>query len=252
MIGAQRQDRVLTMIRAYGTGNVAELARELGVSQSTVRRDLSELSGRGLLTRVHGGASLGGSQVEGRRAARGLQASDAKRRIGAAAAELIEDGSTLLLSGGTTTEAMLPFLAQRRRLTVLTNSLPVASALVDLPEISVVVLGGLLRHSEMSLLGPLAETALSEFRVDGAVCGAFGVHPDSGIYGADLHEVSTDRRLLATTDQLLVLADSSKFRQRGSARLAPVEAISTLVTDTDAPAQDVERLRGHGVDVVLC
>lgn len=252
MLGAERQRHVLHLLRAHGPGNVADLARQLGVSQSTVRRDLSDLSVRGLLTRVHGGASLGDNHTEGRRAARKSERSEAKRRIGEAAAQLVVDGNTLLVTGGTTTEAMIPFLTDKRRLTILTNALPVANYLVDFPDITVVVLGGLLRHEEMSLLGSLAESAMGEFHVDGAVCGAFGVDPKTGISGADFQEVGTDRRLLASGGRLVVLADASKFHQRGAVRLASVDAIDTLITDVEAPADAIESLRDRGVTVITC
>ena len=113
MLEVERQQAVLHHLRLNGSGNVADLAQALGVSASTVRRDLADMSDRRLLTRVRGGASLAGVQSEPDRARRVIAQEPEKRRIGAAAAERVADGSTLLITGGTTTEAMVPFLRPR-------------------------------------------------------------------------------------------------------------------------------------------
>ncbi|MET3804119.1 DeoR/GlpR family transcriptional regulator of sugar metabolism [Nakamurella sp. UYEF19] len=252
MLEFDRQQMVLHHLRINGSGNVAELAQALGVSPSTVRRDLADLSGRRLLTRVRGGASLAGVQTEPDRSRRVIAQEHEKRRIGAAAAHRIVDGSTLLISGGTTTEAMVPFLAGKERLTVLTNALNVANLLSSYREITVVVLGGILRHEEMSLLGPIAERTLAEFHVDVAFYSAFGIDADRGLYGAHALEASTDRSLLACAASVIVLADHTKFEQRGPVRLAPPRAIDCVITDSAADPEVLAGLRSQGVEVVTC
>ena len=252
MLSLDRQRRLLQLLRVHGSGNVGELADALGVSASTVRRDLREMNDRGLLTRVHGGASVLDADLEPVLTSRSSEHSEQKRRIGQAAAERVPDGGTVLITGGTTTEAMLPFLAGRDGLTVLTNGLNIAYQLARYPEISVVVLGGVLRHEEMSLLGPIAEHVLAEFHVDLAFSSAFGIHPDAGMSGANVTEAGTDRRMLQSAGSLVVLADSSKFGRRGPVRLASVDQISRLITDDEAPPDALDVLRRHGVDVVTC
>jgi DeoR/GlpR family transcriptional regulator of sugar metabolism len=251
MLSPERQRRLLHHVRVHGSGNVLDLAAALGVSASTVRRDLREMDERGLLTRVHGGASVLDVDLEPVLSSRAAEHSAEKRRVGEAAAARVPDGATVLITGGTTTEAMLPHIAGRNRLTVLTNGLNVAYHLARYPEISVVVLGGVLRHEEMSLLGPIAEQVLAEFHVDYAFSSAFGVDPENGISGANVTEAGTDRRMLQSADQLVVLVDSSKFGRRGPVRLADVEQISCLVTDDEAPEEAVATLRTRGVEVVL-
>lgn len=251
MLSVERQRLVLHHLRTNGTGNVSDLAQALGVSSSTVRRDLTELSERGLLTRVRGGASVEpAATTESTRARRAAENADQKRRIGAAAAAMVVDGETVLISGGTTTEAMLPFLADRENLTVLTNGLNVAAGLAAFTGVSTVVLGGVVRAEEMSLLGTIAEHTLAQFNVDTAFCGAFGIDPAGGISGAHPLEASTDRSLLAGAGRLVVLADATKFTQRGPVRLAPAESIDCVVTDRDAPHDAVVGLQARGVDVV--
>lgn len=250
MLSTERQRRLLQLVRATGSGNVLELAGALGVSASTVRRDLREMDDRGLLTRVHGGASLD-LDLEPVLMRRATEHSDAKRRIGRAAAEMVLDGSTVLITGGSTTEAMVPYLAARDGLTVVTNGLSIACQLARHHQVSVVVLGGLLRHEELSLLGPLAEQALTDFHIEAAFSGAFGVHPDAGLYGANVPEADTDRRMLHAAERLTVLADSSKLGRRGPMRLVGLDRISCLITDDAAPPAAVAALRTHGVDVLV-
>lgn len=252
MLSLDRQRRLLQLLRAHGSGNVLDLAQALGVSASTVRRDLNELNDRGLLTRVHGGASVLSADAEPVLSSRAAEHSEQKRRIGAAAAQRVPDGATVLITGGTTTEAMVPFLGERAGLTVLTNGLNIAYQLSRHPDVSVVVLGGVLRHDEMSLLGPIAEQVLGEFHVDIAFSSAFGIHADDGMSASDVNEAGTDRRMLATANSLVLLADASKFGRRGPVRVANVEQISCLITDDAAPADDLDRLRERGVEVVIC
>ena len=252
MLEVDRQKLVLQHLRLNGSGNVADLAEALGVSPSTVRRDLADLSDRRLLTRVRGGASLAGVQTEPDRSRRVIAQETEKRRIGAAAADRVLDGSTLLISGGTTTEAMVPFLIGKERLTVLTNALNVANQLSRDRSITVVVLGGILRHEEMSLLGPIAERTLAEFHVDVAFYSAFGINSEHGLYGAHALEASTDRSLLASAASITVLADHTKFTQRGPVRLAAPGSIDCVITDVAADPDSLSALRSQGVEVVTC
>jgi DeoR/GlpR family transcriptional regulator of sugar metabolism len=251
MLSQERQRLLLQHLRLHGSDNVVSIAHALAVSPSTVRRDLHEMSERGLLSRVHGGASVLDGDQEPVLSARVALNADVKRRIGSAAAQLVPDESTLLITGGTTTEAMLPFLVGHYGLTVLTNGLNIAYQLTRATGITVVVLGGVLRHEEASLLGPIAERALEEFHVDIAFTGAYGIHPEGGVYGANVTEAGTDRRLLQAAERLIVLADTSKFGRRGPVRLVETRQIAVLVTDTDAPAEALAVVREQGVGVVI-
>lgn len=252
LLGAKRQRELLNYIRAYGAGSVNEMARLLGVSTSTVRRDLNELQEKGLIERVHGGAAHVADDVEPLRPLREIAFADEKRRIGEAAAAHVADHSTVLILGGTTTEAMLPFLGTVRGLTVLTNSLAVVNRLSQYGDIAIIVLGGLLRREEMSLLGHLTIAGLDEFGIDQVFSGAFGIDPEIGVTGTNLSETQTDRSLASSARELIMLADRSKLTQRGPARLVPTSAISTLICDDGADPEILERFRAAGVDVQTC
>jgi DeoR/GlpR family transcriptional regulator of sugar metabolism len=252
LIGPRRQRELLNFIRATGGESVNELAKLLGVSTSTVRRDLNEMQERGLIERVHGGAAHVNGDVEPVRPLREIANAEEKRRVGQAAAAYVAANSTVLITGGTTTEAMLPFLGAVRGLTVLTNSLTVVNRLAQLSDIDIVVLGGHLRRQEMSLLGHLTIAGLDEFGIDQVYTGAFGVDPAMGVTGTNLSETQTDRSLASSARELVVLADHSKLRQRGPVRLVPTSGISRLIVDDGADADVLERFRQAGVNVETC
>jgi DeoR/GlpR family transcriptional regulator of sugar metabolism len=251
LISAARRAEVLQWVQSHGVVQVNELARSLGVSPSTIRRDLSQMEVEGLLRRVHGGAMVEeGPAVEPQHRERAIAAAAEKRRIAARAARLLDDNATILISGGTTTELMLPLLTGRGGLTVVTNSLNVAGALAETPDVRVIVLGGYLRHGERSLLGHLTRLALGELIIDRMFTGAFGLD-ERGVTGADIAEAETDQHLVDAARELVVLADASKFDHRGPVRLASTERITTLITDDRAGDDKLAPWRAADVDVVV-
>ena len=254
VLAEQRQRRLLTYIAERHSAQVSELSSLFGVSMSTVRRDLHDMEGRDLVRRVHGGALLlteHSAELEVEIVQRAVARAEIKLRIGAAGAALVRDGSTIIVTGGTTTEAMIPSLAGKSGLTVITNALNIANRLAALPSIDVVVLGGWLRHAEQSLLGHLTTQALQDLRADQIFYGVFGIDPLLGLTGTYIREVQTDRTLIATARELIVLADGSKFAQSGPARVVPIDAVFAMVTDREAPAEGVRALRERGIAVVL-
>ena len=249
MLTLDRRRELLQLIRVRGTGNVTELAGTLGVSPSTVRRDLNDLHAHGLLARVHGGATMTG-EPEPSPVVRSVAAGEQKRRIGAYAAGLVTDGSTILVTGGTTTEAMLPYLADRRDVTVITNALTIAWQLARFAAVEVVVLGGLLRKGELSLLGHLTVAALRELSPEQVFTGVFGIDAEAGITGAHVREAETDREIIARARRLVVLADAVKIGRIGPARLAAADRVHTLITDEGADPAVVADLSALGVAIV--
>ncbi|MBE7187713.1 DeoR/GlpR family DNA-binding transcription regulator [Jatrophihabitans endophyticus] len=248
MLGVERRRLLLQHIRVAGSARVPDLARVVGVSPSTVRRDLEQMDQRGLLTRVRGGASV----VEAE-AALGREApAPAARRIGRAAAELVPDGATVLVTGGTSTTAMLDHMAGHRGLTVLTNALDVATALARRPSIPAVVLGGVLRHEDLALRGPLADAALADFHVDVGFCSAAAVDAEVGLSMRGIPAIDSDQRLLAHVPVLVVLAEPNRVGFHEPVRLASVERIDTVVTTHAAAGAAVRALRDRGVRVIQC
>ncbi|MFF7331861.1 DeoR/GlpR family DNA-binding transcription regulator [Streptomyces sp. NPDC090306] len=249
-LAPQRRRAVLNRLRHRGTVNVQELSDLLRISPSTVRRDLRDLELRGMLRRVHGGATVLDGAAEPDQPLRAAAHLLEKGRIAQAALPLVRDHSTVLISGGTTTETLAARLGERRGLTVVTNSLPIAQVLSAASSVDVIVLGGVLRHREQSLLGHLVERALSELQIDQIFTSAFGLDADAGLTGAHVDEAQTDRALLAAARRIVVLADESKLGRRGPVRLAPLTKVATLVTDAGPDHPVCAALTGGGGDVI--
>ncbi|HYO30649.1 MAG TPA: DeoR/GlpR family DNA-binding transcription regulator [Thermomicrobiales bacterium] len=252
MLDAERRQQIVAYVEERNGATVGELSETFGVSEATARRDLVLLSRQGLIERAHGGAVP--RQARAQRGfpeppilvRAGLNAAE-KRRIGEAAARFVEDGDTIIVNGGTTTEHMVPFLGDRQRLTVITNALNVATLLAAHPHVTVVMLGGVLRHASFSLLGLLAEDALANLRADKLFAGIPALHPDYGLSNDDMTEAQMDRAILAAAREVTILADHSKFGNVATVRLAPMSRVKRVVTDGKTPADHLDALREQGI-----
>jgi DeoR/GlpR family transcriptional regulator of sugar metabolism len=247
MLSIERQAQLLARLNEEGRASVDALARDLGVTPSTIRRDLAKLSADGVLVRTYGGAAAGTS-VAGRDTLDPRLS--AKRAIGAAAAALVEDGQTIAISSGTTALELARHLVDRR-LTVITNALDVVGVLLDRPGIELVVLGGVVRPGMHSLLGHLAELALRELRADALFMGIGALSAERGLMNDTIPEILTDRALRRAARTCVVLADSSKLGAVAPAYVFGIDEVDTLVTDAAADPAEVARFEARGVRVVL-
>jgi DeoR/GlpR family transcriptional regulator of sugar metabolism len=247
MLSSVRRARLLAHLDEEGRASVDALARDLGVTPSTIRRDLARLSVDGVLVRTYGGAVV-------RTAAPGRDAVDprlaAKRAIGMAAAAIVEDGQTIAISSGTTALELARRLVDRR-LTVITNALDVVGILLDRPGIELVVLGGVVRPGMHSLLGHLPELALRELRADALFMGIGALSPQLGLMNDAIPEILTDRALRRASTACVVLADSSKLGAVAPAYVFGIEEVDTLVTDADADPEQIAAFETRGVRVIL-
>ena len=231
MFAKERHQRIIERLRQTGKVTVEELARNLQVSAPTIRADLSALEAQNLLHRTHGGALSGaGSVWEPPYAERAVSHAEEKKRIGQAAALLVRDGETVLLDAGTTTHEVGLALLARRDLTVVTNALPTALALMDAPGISTIIIGGQIQSRRKATLGPLAADFLGPFRADRAFLGVSGVDAQAGITAVDFDAVLVKRALLAHAGEIVVVADGSKIGQAAFALIAPLSSVDLLVT----------------------
>ncbi len=258
MLAEQRQDQIVAMIRTHGAVRVADLVERFGVSDMTVRRDIGELAQAGLLRRVHGGAvspteNARASDEPGFEAKRAWAATE-KRAIARAALALVEPHEAIALSAGTTTHLLAALIAETptlRPLTVVTNSLPVAETLHHAPGVGLdVVLTGGTRTPSDALVGPLAVAALGSLRVDRLFLGVHGLDA-SGLTTPNLLESETDRALIASAAEVVVLADHGKWGVVGLSRIAPLDTIDVLVTDDALPEDARSVLRGDVGRIVL-
>jgi len=220
----------------HKAAKVTELARALFLSESTVRRVLTELERQGKLRRYHGGATLTTADepfsfVRRRQVSR-LKEKDA---IGRRAASLVQDGMTLLLMGGTTVRAMCPYL-KGRKLTVITPSLPVVNDLAWEEQIQVIVLGGVLDLSEMEVRGELTQLTLGHLRADIMFMGTTGLHPIHGVMMDDPNSVETYNTCMHHSDRVFVLADHTKCeRYLGTTVLCSLSNMHCFIVDDGIP-----------------
>ena len=259
MLATQRRHRILQELQASGTVRVADLAGVLGVSEMTVRRDIDTLDAEGQLLRVHGGATRTGtfSAIEPEFVSKSAQEAEAKRAIAAEALSLLRPDMTLLISGGTTTYEFARLLPRDLGLTVATNSIMVANALVPGPlspgadgpgargGIRTLVLGGQRTPSE-ALVGPVTMHAMANLHADLCFMGVHGIDPEAGITSPNLLEAEVNAAMIAASGALVVLADASKYGVVGLAGIAPLSSIGTLITDSGITARGL----GHAPDVL--
>jgi DeoR family transcriptional regulator of aga operon len=248
---SERLSRIVEHLSANGSVGVGELADELGVSAATVRRDLGMLQEQRLLARTHGGAVAHSVLFELPLRYRSARRQGEKARIAAAAAERVPDGLAIGMTGGTTTTEAARALSDRRRLTVVTNSLNIAAELAVRPNLKLVVTGGVARPESYELVGPLAEASLSALYLDIVFVGVDGIEVSAGLTTHHEVEAHTNRALIGRARQVIVLADSSKIGQVAFARICDLTAVDEVITDAGADPQAVTALREAGAVVTL-
>lgn len=244
----ERQDRLVAMLRTNGGSSVVDLARAMGVTRSTIRRDLARLSSDNQLIRTYGGATVRGPV---RPTLMVDPAARARDRIGAAAARLVSDGQTIAISSGSTTLALARHLSEREDLTVITNALDVAWTLVDHEGVDLIVLGGSVRPRMRSMLGHLTELACRELRADIVFMGGGGISVEHGLMNDSVPEIMSDRALRSMARRCVILADARKFDLVAPAFVFGLDRVDTIVTDAGVRPDTLDALRARGVQVVV-
>ena len=254
MLDVERRQKMVALVEQHDGATVRELSQTFAVSEATVRRDLILLSKEGLLERGHGGAaprharrSQGLPELPLLERA-GLQISE-KQQIGRAAARHVEAGDVILINGGTTTAQMIRHLDHVQDLTVITNALNIVSLLAPYQHIKTVITGGVLRNSELSMLGVLTEDALHNLRADKLFMSSPAIHVDYGFSADDMTEVESDRNMMASAQEITVLADHTKFGKIAMMRVAPIESARRIITSSNTSSAMVAALREQGIEV---
>ncbi len=247
MLTATRQAKILDSLRADGEVTVEDLAGQFGVSLSTIRRDLNALSAEGLLRRVRGGGSVEPDKIPFEEVRR--QYRQEKKAIATRAAELVSDGDVVLIDIGTTT-ALLARQLRGRRITVITSSLAVIDELRDDETVELVVLGGVVRKNYQSMVGVLTEQALAQLHATICFLGTSGIRPDGTVTDTTGIEVPAKRAMIASSQQVVVLAGSDKFPGAGLLTVCGPEAITCVVTNADSDAATLAALREAKVEVL--
>ncbi|MAS34484.1 MAG: DeoR family transcriptional regulator [Anaerolineaceae bacterium] len=243
---------IVNRVRESGRSTVIELSNYFDVSDITIRRDLKELAEKGLIRREHGGAIYPVDMPdEPPVIQRMLQNKTNKERIARAAASLIKDNETVFIGSGSTATYVARHLTTRQNLTVITNAVNIAHELASTDGVTIIVLGGMLRASELSMVGHITEQALQEVRMDKVIIGVKALSIKAGITNDYLPEVVTDRKILEMGSELILVADYTKFGKVASAYIAPVNRITTLVTDRQADTTMLDEMRTMGIEVIV-
>jgi len=249
---AERRAAVVRLLREQGQVSVAELSRELAVSEMTARRDLEFLEHEGLARRYHGGAVTTVSRsFEVPYAARAYERQPAKRAIGVRTAELILPGETVIVDAGTTAFEVARALRDRANLLVSPLGLQAAGALADRPGIRLLVPGGEVRPGEQMLVGEVTRNVLAGLRFDTYVMAVGGLSRDDGFTDFSLDDVAVKQAALRSARRTVVACDSSKIGQVGFARIGELGVASILVTDAELADADRAWLTEAGLDVVI-
>jgi DeoR/GlpR family transcriptional regulator of sugar metabolism len=248
MLTAQRKTYLLDILRRDGRIVAKTLSAELGLSEDTLRRDLREMAGEGLLQRVHGGA-LPASPAMADFAARGQISTEGKQAIGRAAAQLVQPGQVVFIDGGTTSAQLVRYLAPGLKATVVTHSPSVAVALAGHAHIEVVMLGGrLFKHSVVGV-GAATVAAIGQVRADLYFMGVCSLHPEAGLSTGDFEEACVKRALCQAAAETIVLASPEKLGTASPYQVVPLDAIGGIVALRSTPAALLEPYRQLGIAI---
>ncbi|WP_104161550.1 DeoR/GlpR family DNA-binding transcription regulator [Arthrobacter sp. ZGTC212] len=257
MLTDSRRSAILHRVRETGSASVADLARLVDASESTIRRDLNTLHGQGLLRRVRGGGT--GVEHPGAEALPepdavpfdevAAHSSSTKQRIAVRAAQLVGDGDVVVLDIGTTT-ALIARELRGRPVTVITASVAVLDELRGDSATELILLGGVLRRSYHSLVGTLTEEALHRLRATICFLGTSGVQPDGTVMDTTGTEVPVKRAILGTAPHVVLVADETKFPGTGVLPVCAAAAVSTVVTAASSHQPTLDVFRRAGSDVI--
>jgi len=253
LLTEQRRRNLLYLVDQQGQVTVADMVKRFAISAVTVRSDLDALASLGAVVRSHGGAvrrleatqdyPLGTKETLHR---------EEKIRIGKAAAELVQPGETIILDSGTTTAEVARHLKRMKTqpLTVITNALNIAMELADLPGVSLIMIGGLLRPVSYSFVGPQAEAMMNEFHADRLFLAVDGFDLENGPSTPDVLEAQLNNVMIRSAREVNVITDFSKLGRRSVSRIGPFDRIRRLFTDNRAPQEFTEGLRKRGIEVI--
>lgn len=248
-----RRSAILQLLKEDSSVNVTELSKRFGVSEVTIRKDLRILKERKLLVRVHGGAIIGASTAPGEEERhvnfKKLVNLREKEAIGRAAAQHIKNGDTILVDSGTTALEVVKNLAGFTDLTIITNSINAMLEALKYKRFRVILLGGAVRESSLSIVGPLAESNLKLFYCDKLFLGVDSFSVESGLSTPSVEEASTNQVMISRAREVIAVFDSSKVNKRALAFIANTEKIHTVVTDSNLPANVKRQLKAMKINV---
>jgi DeoR family transcriptional regulator, aga operon transcriptional repressor len=248
-----RRKEILQILAEKGQVLVESLSEAFGVSEVTIRNDLDQLEKKNMLIRTRGGAIKmeTGVGYDTRLADKNKINFQQKSRIGQKAAQLIQEGDTIIIDSGSTTAEMVRNLPDFNDLTIITNAMNIANQLVSKSNINVIIPGGYLRKNSQSLVGSQSEKSLRNFNVDKVFLGVDGFDTKKGIYTPNVEEASLNEIMIEVSKEVILLADSSKFTKRSFAFICALDKIHKVITDNKIGDEDKKRLTDAGIEVII-
>ncbi len=253
MLAEARRAILLEQLRNNSYIQATDLAESLKVSSATIRRDLTLLEKEGICIRKRGGAVLSArsTTLELPYDIKKQKHIEEKQRIAKAAAQLVQDGDTVILDAGSTTYELADLLGSKHRLTVVTNDLQISVKLASNPNITLISTGGVARANVFTLTGSQVEAVLRTLRVDKTFLGADSIHEDGTIGNVNIDEVAIKQAMIAGAEQVILLADSSKFGVTGFVRVCQLDDIDLFITDKGIDKKIHKILRDRGVKTII-
>ena len=248
----QRKDEIIRLAAENRVIKANELSELFQVSMETIRRDLTDLEKSGVIRRIHGGAVLNvANSIEPDYSYREIKNYEEKLLIGRRAASLVEDGETIIIDIGTTALEFARFLKDKKKITVLTNSLKIALELMDDADITVIILGGVVRYGEGTSSGFWAEDMVDRFYAEKLFLGVGALDARSGIMDYHIEETNLRRHYITHSKKVIAMADYSKFGIKALNEVCTPDRIDCLITDEKADKKILKELREQGIEIIV-
>lgn len=236
LFAEERKQKILQMLKSSSKLLVADLSADFGVSATTIRNDLKELENEGKLRRTHGGAiSIPGTTFEPTSLQKSLKNASQKEAIAKKAAELIQNGDTILIDSGTTTERLVPFLRDKKDLVIVVNDIVLAHALEENTDAQVIIIGGIIKRGFHCSSGSIAINSIKNLNVEKAFIAANAISASKALTTPDINQAELKKAMISTASEVIVLCDSSKFGKISFAQFAELTDIDILITDSQLP-----------------
>lgn len=252
LLPEERYQKILELLRAKNSVNVPTLTKKFNVSVETIRRDLEYLEKIGLLKRVHGGAVLDKidcTQLD--LPVRERENAELKHEIGEIVSYFIKEGQSIALDASTTNHEVIKVLKTKfKKLTILTNYLPIINELQDMEKYTIIVVGGILHKEEQSIIGGLSEEIIGKLHVDIALLSMTGISLNNGMTDYGFDEVKVKKKMMEIARETFILADSSKFDVVSLLKVCDVNDVDKIITDSKVNENTVKRYKQNGVEII--
>lgn len=250
MLPEVRREQIYAYIRNNGNATSEELSRLFNVTEETIRKDLNQLSEKGLVIRTFGGAMIK-EEYDPSLDQRTVDNFEEKKAIAKAAALLIEDRDSLILDAGSTTIQLAKEIRENSQAVVVTNSLEILNVLAKIQGIKVICLGGTLRSNSMSFQGQLAESSIKNYNIHKAFISAKGVGIEEGVMDSNEPEARVKKRMIEAAREVILLVDHTKFLKLAHETVCPIDKITRIITDSKVDPQIVQEYQERGIEMMV-